>query len=138
MVVTMTLETLMGGVKAAQLDTGQRLSPGLARRLACGAGIIPAVLGGTSQVLDLGRKTRLYTEPQRVALMLQQGGCMAEGCDAPASMTHAHHARAWSKGGRTDLNNGLLLCSPHHHRAHDPTYTITQRPGGKIGFHRRT
>ena len=44
-VVTMTLETLMGGLKAAQLDTGHRISPGLARKLACEAGIIPAVLG---------------------------------------------------------------------------------------------
>ena len=44
-VVTMTVDTLMGGLKAAQLDTGHRISPGLARRLACRAGIIPAVLG---------------------------------------------------------------------------------------------
>ena len=49
-VVTMTVDTLMGGLKAAELDTGQRISPGLARRLACRAGIIPAVLGTQSQV----------------------------------------------------------------------------------------
>ena len=62
-VVTMTLETLMGGLKAAQLDTGHRISPGLARKLACEAGIIPAVLGSKSQVLDLGRKPASTPKP---------------------------------------------------------------------------
>ena len=52
-VVTMTLETLMGGLKAAQLDTGHRISPGLARKLACRAGIIPAVLGGKSTRMSI-------------------------------------------------------------------------------------
>jgi hypothetical protein len=106
-VVTMDIDTLLGGLKAAQLDTGVRISPGLARRLACQAGIIPAVLGSKSQVLDLGRKTRFFTEPQRIALMLQQGGCTAEGCDAPAAMTHAHHEDEWSTGGRTDLGKDI-------------------------------
>ncbi len=45
-VVTMELETLLGGLKAASLDTGGRISAGQARRLACQAGIIPVVLGG--------------------------------------------------------------------------------------------
>ena len=99
-VVTMTLETLMGGLKAAQLDTGHRISPGLARRLACRAGIIPAVLGSQSQVLDLGRKTRFHTEPQRIALAIEQGGCTAEGCDWPPGMCHAHHDTALAPGRR--------------------------------------
>ena len=59
-VVLMTLDTLMGGLKAAQLDTGETISPGQARRLACEARIIPAVLGGKSEVLDLGRAKRFY------------------------------------------------------------------------------
>src|SRR4051812_33969996 len=55
-VVTMTLDSLLGKLEqAALLDTGERISAATARRLACEAGIIPAVLGGTSEVLDLGR-----------------------------------------------------------------------------------
>ena len=61
-VVTMTLETLLGGLKAAQLDTGEKITAGEARRMACQAGIIPAVLDGKSKVLDLGRKKRFHTE----------------------------------------------------------------------------
>jgi hypothetical protein len=137
-VVTMPLDTLIGGLKAAQIDTGHRVSPGLARRLACEAGIIPAVLGSKSQVLDLGRKVRFHTEPQRIALALEQGGCTAEGCDWPPGMCHAHHDTPFSKGGATSVKNGRLLCPRHHTRAHDPTYTMAKLPEGKVRFHRRT
>jgi len=137
-VVTLPLETLTGGLKAAGVDTGHRISPGLARRLACRAGIIPAVLGSKSQVLDLGRKVRFHTEPQRIALAIEQGGCTAEGCDWPPGMCHAHHDQPWSKGGSTSVRNGRLLCPRHHARAHDPTHEMAKLPGGKIRFHRRT
>jgi hypothetical protein len=40
------------------VDTGSDLSAGEAGRLACGAGIIPAVYGGASVPLDLGRASR--------------------------------------------------------------------------------
>ena len=90
-VVTMELATLMGGLKAASLDTGGRLSAGEARRLACRAGIIPVVLGGPSVVLDLGRKRRFHTESQRIALAVRDRGCSAVGCDTPPGMCHAHH-----------------------------------------------
>jgi hypothetical protein len=137
-VVTMDADTLMGGLKAAQLDTGTPISPGLARRMACEAGIIPAVLGGDSQVLDLGREQRFFSKAQRIALGIQQGGCTADGCDWPPGMCHAHHDQPWSVGGGTDLKHGRLLCPRHHTRAHDPTYTMTKLPTGKIQFHRRT
>jgi hypothetical protein len=137
-VVTLPLDTLLGGLTAAQLDTGTRISPGLARRWACQAGIIPAVLGGGSQVLDLGRKRRFHTQAQRIALAIEQGGCTAEGCDAPPGMTHVHHDQSWSEGGATSLKNGRLLCGYHHARAHDPAYEMVKLPGGRVRFHRRT
>ncbi|MEJ7832590.1 MAG: DUF222 domain-containing protein [Nocardioides sp.] len=137
-VVTMTLDSLLGGLTAAHLDTGQHVSASLARRLTCEAGIVPAVLGGRSQVLDLGRKTRFHTEPQRIAMGIEQGGCTAEGCDWPPGRCHAHHDLPWSQGGGTSVKDGRLLCPRHHARAHDPTYTMTKLPGGNVAFHRRT
>ena len=138
-VVLLDYETLIGGLKAAQLDTGTRISPGLARRLACRAGIIPAVLGGDSEVLDLGRKRRFHTKAQRIAMAVNQRfQCAAEGCDRPASMTHAHHIRAWTDGGNTSVANGLLVCWHHHNRAHDTIYDMHRMPNGQVRFHRRT
>jgi len=137
-VVTMPLDTLLGGLKAAQLDTGTRISPGLSRRWACAAGIIPAVLGSDSQVLDLGRKTRFAKTGQRIALTIAQGRCTAEGCDWPPGLCHVHHDQPWSRGGRTDLKDLRLLCPHHHARAHDPTYEMSKLPEGNVRFHRRT
>ncbi len=56
-VVTMTLENLLGDSQTpALLDTGDPITADQARKLACEAGIIPIVLGGKSEILDLGRK----------------------------------------------------------------------------------
>ncbi|MGZ6753091.1 MAG: DUF222 domain-containing protein [Nocardioides sp.] len=136
-VVTMDLSTLLGADRAATLDTGERITAGQARRLACEAGIIPAVLGGQSQVLDLGRKRRFYSESQRIALAREQGGCTADGCDWPPGLCHAHPDLRWIDGGLSDQRNGRLLCPKHHARAHDPAYTMAKLPGGKVAFTRR-
>ncbi|HEX5918554.1 MAG TPA: DUF222 domain-containing protein, partial [Nocardioides sp.] len=66
-VVTIDHTVLAGALKAAHLDTGEPLSAGEARRLACGAAILPAVLGTKSVALDLGGATRLFSEHQRLA-----------------------------------------------------------------------
>jgi hypothetical protein len=140
-VVTMTLDQLLDRLEAAgvcTLDTGGRISAAQARRLACTAGIIPVVLGGPSQVLDVGRKSRFATEPQRVAMAIRDRGCTAEGCQTPPGMCHAHHDLPWAEGGHTDIATGRLLCPHHHRRIHDPTHQVTRHPNGKITFHRRT
>ena len=136
-VILMPLETLMGGLKAARLDTGETISPGLARRLACEAAIIPAVLGGQSQVLDLGRSKRLHNDAQRLVKTIEVGGCEIEGCEWPPGMCHMHHPTPWSQGGKTN-RDGIMICPTHHARAHDPRYTMAKLPTGKYTFHRRT
>ena len=98
-VVLMQLDTLEGRLKAAHLDTGESISPGAARRLACEAGIIPAVLGGKSQVLDLGRGKRFAAKHRRIVKTIEAGGCEVEGCDAPPGMAHLHHTERWVDGG---------------------------------------
>lgn len=136
-VVTIDLETLRSGLGTATLPDGSPVTAGEARRMACTAGIIPAVLGGKSQPLDLGRSRRLFTAAQRTALGLRDRHCRAEGCDIPARWCEAHHRRPWSGGGRTDLDDGELLCVHHHHRIHDPAYHHDRLPDGGVRFHRR-
>lgn len=136
-VVTMTLEQLLGEHATALLDDGTRMTAGQARRLACEAGIIPAVLGTSSQPLDLGRAARLYTKAQRIAMGLRDGGCTARGCETTASGCHAHHEDPWSRGGLTDLARGRLLCPAHHRLAHDSRYVVTVHADNTITFARR-
>ncbi|WP_435745895.1 DUF222 domain-containing protein [Nocardioides sp. SYSU DS0663] len=137
-VVTMDLDTLLGGLRHASLDTGGVISAAHARRIACEAGIIPAVLGTHGEVLDLGRTTRLFTKAQRTALNQSQPTCTTVGCDWPAYLCHAHHDTPWHSGGPTDLANARNLCPHHHARIHDPTYATERHPDGQVTFHRRT
>ena len=137
-IVTIPLEDLTRELSAAGLSAGDRISAGEARRLACKADIIPAVLGGKSEVLDLGRSSRLFRPAQRKAMVIRDRECRAEGCTVPATWCEAHHwGIPWSRGGRTDLKDGVLLCSWHHHRAHDPTYVGDRMPNGDVRFRRR-
>ena len=136
-VVTIDEDKLTQQLATAGLTTGTPITAGEARRLACGAGILPAVLNGRSQPLDLGRAKRLFTPGQRKALAVRDRRCRAEGCDVPAAWCEAHHTQPWGRGGLTNLEDGLLLCSFHHHRAHDNRYDLRTLPNGDTRFHRR-
>jgi len=133
MVVRMSLDQLLDGLGTAQIGTAQvdgvdaGISATTARILAAEANIIPAVLGGTGEILDLGRARRLFSSAQRQALAEQYGGCAFPGCGHPPSYTEAHHLQWWSRGGPTDLSNGIPLCSFHHHRIHDDGWEIDVR-----------
>jgi hypothetical protein len=137
-VVTIRGDVLRGALAAARLDTGDSISAGEARRLACNARIIPAVLGGRSEVLDLGRTKRLFSEQQRVALGLRFTTCAADGCERPFAWCELHHRRPWSQLGRTDLADGVPLCHFHHQRIHDIGFVHATLPDGSVRFSRRT
>lgn len=98
--------------------------------------MLPAVLGGRSETLDLGRMRRLFSPAQRKAMAVRDRQCRVDGCDVPAAWCEAHHLRPWAKGGKTDLADGTLLCSFHHHRAHDERYELALA-NGDVRFHRR-
>jgi hypothetical protein len=138
--VTLSLEQLRSGLGAAGVITSDdgAISASEARRLACTAQIIPVVLGTNSEILDLGRTSRLFTPAQRKALRLRDRRCRAEGCTVPAGWCEAHHWNPWSSAGATDLANGVLLCNWHHHRVHDNGYRADRLPNGDVRFSRRT
>lgn len=118
-VVRMTIESLRTGVGAASIDGSmQPISATTARRMAADAHLIPMVLGGAGEVLDIGVSRRLFSRAQRIALAERDGGCAWVGCPRPPSHTEAHHIEWWSRGGETNLSNGVLLCSRHHHVVH--------------------
>ncbi|MBP9918515.1 MAG: DUF222 domain-containing protein [Dermatophilaceae bacterium] len=129
-------------VGAAPCDTGHHHSTSQARRLACNAGILPAILGGTSVPLDLGREQRLFSNHQRTALATFYDECATIGCTRPYAWTELHHLDPWTNHGPTDLNNAIPLCGHHHRRIHDPalnTHIHTTPKGIKtIAFTPRT
>ncbi|GAB3851965.1 hypothetical protein GCM10028801_02320 [Nocardioides maradonensis] len=135
-IVTIPFEALKNELGSAMLGTAT-ISASEARRLACTAKIIPVVLGGNSEILDLGRARRFHTPPMRKAMRQRDRRCRAEGCSIPAAWCEAHHLKPWSEGGHTNFADGVLLCSHHHHRAHDTRYEMTKLTSGDYRFHRR-
>jgi hypothetical protein len=127
-VITMDLDTMRDGVGAATLDDGSPVSPTAARRMACDAGVIPVVLGGAGQVLDLGRERRLFTGPLRRAIVIRDGGCTFPGCDRPPRWCSCHHIRHWIDGGKTCLDNAVLACGYHHRIIHQGQWQVRINP----------
>ncbi len=129
-VVTVDEEKLRAGAGEAMLDTGSAISVGETRRLACNAGLLPMVLSGGSKILDLGTSRRLFDRYQRLTLATRDQGCVFPGCERPPAWTEAHHRIPWSEGGATDIDNGCLLCSFHHHLIHQGEWDLILAPDG--------
>ena len=118
-------ETLRDGVRATggvcELADGTPLPVATVRQMACEADILPVVLGGHGEVLDVGRARRLATHAQRVALKAMYGVCPEPGCAKPIDNGRAHHVKPWDPAtgnGPTDLANLALICDDTHTRIH--------------------
>ena len=86
---------------------------------------------GLGRPLHLGRKQRLASADQWIALTVRDGGCVAPGCDRPPGWCEAHHLAWWERdNGTTDLSNLALTCSHHHHLIHDDGWTLHPQPDG--------
>ncbi|MGA4727228.1 DUF222 domain-containing protein [Micromonospora taraxaci] len=123
-VVTTSYDGLTRQVGTGALDSGLHLSAEAVRRLACDAGILPAVLDGGGQVLDVGRQRRLISGPLRRALVLRDRGCAFPGCDRPPRWCDGHHIRHWADGGDTSLDNAVLLCGHHLRHVHHSDWVV--------------
>lgn len=130
-IVHVDLDTLRSGLHrhgVCRTSHGADLSPDTARRLACEADIIPAVLDGRSVPLDVGRAKRLATVHQRRALEAVHDSCAVPECDVGFTRCVIHHLRPWEHGGASDLANMVPLCNAHHHAVHEGGWTITVDP----------
>jgi hypothetical protein len=108
------------------LDAGAGGHDGeLTGRLRQAMGLLPIALGGAaSQVLDLGRTTRVISAGLRRALALRDGGCVIKGCDRPPAHCDGHHLHHWADGGQTRLQDLVLVCGRHHTLLHEGGWRI--------------
>jgi hypothetical protein len=99
-------------------------------RLICDSGIVEITVDELHRPLDVGREQRFFNRAQRRALAARDGGCMWPGCDRPPAFTEAHHLEHWQKDhGRTDINQGILLCPAHHLLLHNQRWQIFENAG---------
>jgi hypothetical protein len=131
LVAASTLERGEGGSYVE--GQSQTSSVKTAERLACANGVVPIVVDSRGQVLHLGREQRLFTAAQRLALAARDGGCVVDGCDTPPGWTEAHHWQHFKRdNGKTDIENGVLLCRFHHLNLHNNGWEIVRDSSGQF------
>ena len=107
-------------VPPATLDDGTPLAMSQLARMLCDSEIGRVVMSAEGLPLDLGRAQRLYSGAQRRAVIVRDRQCAWNGCDVPAAYCEVHHIRWWDRDrGPTSVENGLLVCSHHHHVIHE-------------------
>jgi Domain of unknown function (DUF222)/HNH endonuclease len=129
--VVIGLADLERRARAACLDFGGTLSPASLRMLACDAAVVPVVLGGAGQPLDVGRATRSIPDGLRRAVAVRDGGCAR--CRRPPSWCEVHHLRPWEHGGETKLANLVMLCRVCHRLVHHADWDV-RLVGGSAEF----
>ncbi|TFD33639.1 DUF222 domain-containing protein, partial [Cryobacterium sp. TMT1-19] len=96
-------------------------------RLLCETGTRGIKFDDIGQIIDVGRDERLFTEAQRAAMGVRDGGCLWVGCDRSPAWSEAHHINEWlTDSGDTNLADGVLLCHPHHLLLHNQHWKITR------------
>ncbi|MDQ1493870.1 MAG: hypothetical protein QOG69_353, partial [Actinomycetota bacterium] len=113
---------------------GPGLPDRVIERLVCAGRVRTVVHDGATNLFDVGRSHRLVTDRQYRALLARQHGqCAHPGCPNSKNL-HAHHRIHWLHGGRTDLDNLLLLCERHHVAHHDGAFQILALGAGRFRF----
>ena len=112
---------------------GQPLLAATALRRMCEASVVVMAHRGGLPV-DLGRAARHASLRQRRLLAVRDAGCCRFPSCTQRRRLIPHHVRWWSRGGRTDLDNLVLLCRAHHRAVHEVGYTVVAQGGGRFRF----
>src|SRR2546430_1632459 len=107
----------------AETESGVTLADETVRRLACDAAV-ELVVESNGVPVGIGRRSR--TIPPWLARLLRHrdgGQCRFPGC-VHRRWLKAHHIRHWALGGRTDLENLMLLCHAHHRLIHEGGWSV--------------
>ena len=95
--------------------------PTRVQRLLCNSWISRVIMNAEGEVLELGRRARLFSAAQHRAIMIRDDGCALACCDRPPEWCDAHHLDPYGPptDGETNLDNGIGLCRPHHTLVHN-------------------
>jgi hypothetical protein len=117
------LQGIAGGLH--ETESGRVITIAELRALACDASISRIVLGPDSEVIDVGRRTRVVPAALRRAIVARDRHCTWDDCDRVFIWCDVHHDRHWADFGPTSLDNCRLLCRYHH----TLTHLLAETPG---------
>ena len=134
-VVHAQVDATTGELRGGELEDGPALHRETVERLRCTARSQTVIEDRHGSVLGLGRMTREPSTAMVRQVRYRDRGCRFPGCGA-RRFTEAHHVVWWSRGGRTDLDNLLLICSFHHRLVHEHGWSIARDARGEIMWRR--
>jgi hypothetical protein len=113
------LQGIPGGLH--ETENGHILDLDTIRQITCDSSITRIIFSPDSEILDVGRRTRIWSPAQRRAITARDQHCQAPGCQTPARHCDIHHIWHWADGGPTNIQNGILYCRPCHTQHHQQT-----------------
>ncbi|MFZ4586061.1 MAG: DUF222 domain-containing protein [Acidimicrobiia bacterium] len=99
-----------------------------ARRLTCDGSVGRILMRGNGEVLDVGRRSRVFTTAMQRAIVARDQHCVFPGCERPWG--HLHHLVHWADGGHTSIENAALLCGHHHRFMHEGRWKLVRLDDG--------
>ncbi len=115
------------GDGVAELFSGALVPNETARRLCCDA-VVEGVVRKDGVVMGVGRNSRTIPGWLRRLVYHRDGNqCRFPGCHHTRWL-EVHHRQHWAHGGRTDLDNLILICGYHHRFVHEHGWHITGPP----------
>ncbi|MBI2236977.1 MAG: DUF222 domain-containing protein [Actinobacteria bacterium] len=134
-VIHAQLDGLVSGERGCELEGGPVIHPETARRLLCNARVQAVIEDEAGEAVRLGRMSREPPSWMMRQLRYRDHECRFPGCGA-RRFTQAHHIVWWEHGGRTDLDNLLLLCTFHHKLVHEYGWAIRREEDGTARWFR--
>ena len=106
----------LGDIASRRCGTvnGDTLTPADVVHAALWGHIRRVVVESNGVVVDMGRRSRVFTGATREAVMLGATHCVWPGCLTPLRNCQADHLTAWARAGATNADNGAPLCGRHN------------------------
>jgi HNH endonuclease len=120
---TVVVHVRAEAVAAGESEDGAVLHPVSVDRLLCNARMQVVTEGEDGETLSVGRMSRKRTTAMLRQIRYRDRECRFPGCGA-RRFTEAHHVVWWRHGGRTDLENLVLICSFHHRLVHEHRWRL--------------
>jgi hypothetical protein len=124
-VVHAQLDALVSEGRGCELEGGGVIHPQTARRLLCTGRVQAVIEDEAGRPVGLGRTSREPSAWMMRHLRYRDHECRFPGCGA-RRFTQAHHIVWWERGGPTDLDNLVLVCTFHHKLVHEYGWAVSR------------
>lgn len=132
---------LAGEHGGCRVTRGPVLHAETARRLSCDARLRVVLEGADGNAVGIGRTSQITPHWLRDQVFDRDGyTCTFPGCEMKSFLT-PHHIQHWIRGGATDADNLVTVCTTHHRLVHEGRWSVMLdhrsqplwfRPGGRV------